>query len=73
MKRRSPVHAAFGDNVCARRLAQGMTQVEFSKKAGIHRTYLAEIESGVRNPSLSIIFQLARASKVSVGVLMKGV
>jgi transcriptional regulator with XRE-family HTH domain len=72
MKRRSPVRGGFGRNVIARRLAQGLTQEEFAKKAGVHRTYLGEIETGVRNPSLKIIFQLARASKVRVADLMKG-
>jgi transcriptional regulator with XRE-family HTH domain len=66
------IRAAFGGNVRARRLRQGLTQHQFARKAGVHRTYLADIEGGKRNPCLTIICQLSHASKVSMSVLMSG-
>jgi DNA-binding XRE family transcriptional regulator len=59
-------------NVLARRWAQGLTQEQFARKVGVHQTYLAEIERGERNPSLKIIYRIARAFKVRMADLMKG-
>jgi len=52
---------AFGAAVQACRQDQEVTQAELAHRAGIHRTYLADIERGFRNPSLRIICQIARA------------
>ena len=60
----------FGCAVQRRRNELGFTQEEFSESAGMHRTYLAGIESGKRNPSLEIIRKLAHALDVSLAVLL---
>lgn len=60
----------FGCAVQRRRNGLGFTQEELSERAGMHRTYLAGIESGARNPSLEIIRKLARALDVSLAVLL---
>jgi transcriptional regulator with XRE-family HTH domain len=39
--------------------------------AGIHRTYVAGIERGYRNPSLKNIVRLARALKIKTVDLFK--
>jgi len=38
----------FGQNVRRLREAQGMTQEEFARKAGINRSYLGGVERGQR-------------------------
>lgn len=47
----------------------GITQEELAWRAGLHRTYLAGIESGARNPSLQSITRLARALNLSLSAL----
>ncbi|MEW6160516.1 MAG: response regulator [Verrucomicrobiota bacterium] len=61
----------FANAVRQRRSELGITQEELAWRAGIHRTYLATIESGARNPSLSSIGKLARALDVSLASLFE--
>ena len=64
--RKPDVRERFGYAVKNRREAAGLTQEELAEKAGIHRTYLSEIERGTRNPSLVNIERLAAALSVSL-------
>jgi len=48
----------------------GWSQEEFADVAGIHRTYVSDIERGARNPTITIIERLAAALKVSAGSLL---
>ncbi len=50
----------FGFAVKLRREELGLTQEELAESAGIHRTYLSDIERGMRNASLLNIERLAR-------------
>lgn len=38
-----------------------MTQEEFADRSGLHRTYISGIERGDRNPTIDIVFAIARA------------
>lgn len=59
----------FGDIVRNRRNHLGVSQEELAERAGLHRTYIADIERGVRNPSLRTIDKVARALDVSISEL----
>ncbi len=63
--------AAFGLAVRARRAQLGITQEELGFRAELHRTYVAGIERGARNPSLESIRRLAQALEVSLGNLFE--
>lgn len=43
------------------RVRLGISQEEFSKRCGLHRTYISDIERGARNMSLRNIQRLAEA------------
>lgn len=61
-KRAGPdIRERFGAAVRDRREALDLTQEAFAELAGIHRTYLSDIERGTRNPSLINIERLATA------------
>jgi CheY-like chemotaxis protein len=47
----------------------GITQEELAGRSGLHRSYVADIERGARNLSLSSIEKLAGALEVSVSAL----
>ena len=55
------IRERFGDAVRARREELGLTQEELADRAGIHRTYLSDVERGSRNISLVNIERLAAA------------
>lgn len=47
------------------RQAQGWSQEELADRSGYHRTYISGIERGVRNPTVTVIDQLANTLKAS--------
>ena len=47
-----------------RREKLGVSQEHLAHDAGIHRTYIGDIERGVRNPSLVNICRVAKALQV---------
>jgi transcriptional regulator with XRE-family HTH domain len=72
-KKRHPVHAAFAENIRVLRWQRGWTQEQFARKAGIHRTYVANAERGARNTSLTMLSKMARGFKISISELTKGI
>ncbi len=56
----------FGQAVRKRRVELDLSQEDLAERADLHRTYLADIERGVRNLSLRNIEKLARALEISI-------
>jgi transcriptional regulator with XRE-family HTH domain len=52
------------------RQAREMTQEQLAERAGVTREYIARLEAGRYDPSLSTIERLAKALKVKVGDLL---
>ncbi|HVO33047.1 MAG TPA: helix-turn-helix transcriptional regulator [Elusimicrobiota bacterium] len=55
----------FGKTVRALRMRRRLSQESLANKANIDRSYMGGIERGERNPSLSVIWRLARALRVT--------
>jgi transcriptional regulator with XRE-family HTH domain len=55
-----------------RRLRQdkGLSQEAFADEAGLHRTYVSDIERGARNPTITVVDKIARALSVPLGRLL---
>ncbi|MCL4366706.1 helix-turn-helix domain-containing protein [Patescibacteria group bacterium] len=64
------IRKAFGQNLRKLRQEKEWTQEELADKAGMHFTYIGQIERGVRNPSLINLYKLAKALNVSAGKLL---
>ena len=60
----------FGKLIRELRHGADITQEDLADRAGLHRTYISLLERGLRNPSLTVIQQLASALKVSMTDLM---
>ncbi|HEV2842755.1 MAG TPA: response regulator [Chthoniobacterales bacterium] len=54
-----------GNAIKEQRSALGISQEELASRAGLHRTYVSEVERGERNPSIASIEKLAQALEVS--------
>jgi transcriptional regulator with XRE-family HTH domain len=65
-----PLLAAFGIAVRQLRLGRGLTQEGLAEAAGIHRTYIGDVERGLRNVSLMNIVRIARALSVESSTLL---
>ncbi len=50
---------------------RGLTQEQLAEKAGVSRTYLARLETGRQDPTLSTLEKLAKALGVRVGRLLE--
>lgn len=61
----------LGANVRHLRESMGWSQDKLSEKSGLHRTYISGIERGTRNPTISIVDQVARSLNVPVSMLFK--
>src|SRR5258707_749621 len=73
-KRTKPdVRERFGTAVKFRREELGLTQEDLADRAGIHRTYLSDVERGTRNLSLINIEKLAAALSVTMSKLFESV
>ena len=63
------IRERFGYAVKVRREALGLTQEDLADKAGIHRTYLSDVERGTRNLSLVNIERLAAGLSILMSEL----
>lgn len=61
MRRRMVFTKAFGLVVREARARARLTQERLAFKAGIHPTYLSQVERGLKSPSLEVVGALARA------------
>jgi transcriptional regulator with XRE-family HTH domain len=66
---KADIRERFGDAVRARREQLGLTQEDLADKAGIHRTYLSDVERGSRNVSLVNIERIGIALSLTLAEL----
>ena len=60
----SPAAKAFGDRVRARRQELGDSQEDLAAAAGLHWTFVGQVERGRRNISLHNILKLAHGARL---------
>ncbi len=60
----------LGQNVRKLREAKGWSQEDYADRAGIHRTYVSDIERGRRNPTITVVERLAQPLGVTSGSLL---
>lgn len=65
------IHEVLARNVRVFREMRGWSQEELAERAEVHRTYVSQVERGLRNPTILIVARLARALKVSAADLLK--
>ena len=60
----------FGQAVRRLRLAKGISQEKLAELAGIHRTYIGDVERGKRNIALINMVRIAGALGMPLGQLI---
>lgn len=58
-------------NVQRLRRDRGLSQEELGARARVHQTYLSQVESAKRNPSIDVIERLAEALGVDISALFQ--
>ena len=66
------IRTRLGQNVRRLREAKGWSQEDYADRAGIHRTYVSDIERGRRNPTVTLVEKLAKPLGVTAGQLLDG-
>jgi transcriptional regulator with XRE-family HTH domain len=64
------IRRRVGLNVRKFRGELGLSQEELAFEAGLHRTYISGVERGIRNPTVTVLEQIARALDVPAGRLL---
>ena len=60
----------LGRNVRRERIRQGLSQEALALDAGMKRSYLSDLERGVRNPTVRALGRLAEALDVEAAELL---
>ena len=50
-----------------------MSQEELAEASGTHRTYVSQLERGIRNPTVTVLARLAIALKVELPDLFRNI
>lgn len=61
----------LGRNVRERRAKLGLSQEEVAFRAGMKRSYLSDLERGVRNPTVRALGRLAVALELDASELLR--
>jgi transcriptional regulator with XRE-family HTH domain len=64
------IRKRLGRNVRRLREEKGWSQEAFADEVGIHRTYVSDIERGVRNPTIIVVEKLAKPLGIAPGSLL---
>ena len=64
------IRQRLGRNVRRLREEKGWSQEDYADRAGIHRTYVSDIERGRRNQSVTVVERLAKPLSIDAGRLL---
>jgi transcriptional regulator with XRE-family HTH domain len=59
-----------GANIKRLREAQGLSQEELAHRSGLHRTYVSQLERGVKNATIVSLAKIADGLKTSMTALV---
>ena len=65
------VYLSLGKRIKNLREKKSITQMELADKAGLARSYIGQIESGLKNASLETIVSIANILEVSIEEILK--
>ncbi len=66
------LNSKLGKRIRALRAEKGWSQVEMADFLGMNRGYLSELETGKRDPSLSVLKTIADGLSISLSRLLDG-
>jgi transcriptional regulator with XRE-family HTH domain len=72
MKIVSQTHKKFGERLKELRSKNNFTQEDLADKVGVDRSYMGFLERGEKNPTLEKLTLIAKAFKISLSELFKG-
>lgn len=64
------IDGAFAKILRELRVSKGFSQETLGQEVGIHRTYVSQLERGLKSPSLKTLYKIARVLEVPLSEIM---
>ncbi|NUM33715.1 MAG: helix-turn-helix transcriptional regulator [Candidatus Brocadiae bacterium] len=64
------VRVAFANILKHLRKQRNINQEKFGEMVGLHRTYISQLERGLKSPSLDVLYHIANSLNIKLSVLM---
>ena len=64
------IRQRLASNLRRLRQEKGWSQEEYADRAGVHRTYVSDLERGARNPTITVVEKLSVPFQVTAGSLL---
>jgi transcriptional regulator with XRE-family HTH domain len=64
-------NSVFGHVLARLRGAAALSQEELAYRAGIHRTYVSQVERGLKSPTITVVLQLSKALDTKPSEIMR--
>ncbi|PSF38638.1 XRE family transcriptional regulator [Aphanothece hegewaldii CCALA 016] len=64
------INKVIGRVLLQSRTKAKLSQEELAYRAGIHRTYVSQIERGLKSPTLSVLFKISKALNTTASNLI---
>ncbi|WP_354163983.1 MULTISPECIES: helix-turn-helix transcriptional regulator [unclassified Bradyrhizobium] len=61
----------LGKIISGLRQSAGLSQEELAERAGIHRTYVSQIERGLKSPTIVMLLKLSKALETPPSKIMR--
>ena len=63
----------LGQEIQRRRAEKGWSQEYLAEITGLHRTYISQLERGLKSPSIRVLNHITRALEVRMSEFLRGV
>jgi len=67
------VNKAIAQTISKLRHEANISQEELADRAGIHRTYVSQIERSLKSPTLQVLMKIAKALNTSASGIIKDI
>ncbi|MEB3278384.1 MAG: helix-turn-helix transcriptional regulator [Lyngbya sp.] len=64
------INKTLGQVIAKYRKIANISQEELADRTGIHRTYVSQIERGLKSPTLSILFEISKSLNTTASSLI---
>jgi transcriptional regulator with XRE-family HTH domain len=71
-KKDEVVQQALGRRIRQLREKKGWSQEDFAARSGLHRTFVGNIERGLKNTTILTLMMISKALGISVAELLRG-
>lgn len=61
----------LGENIKKERIEKELSQEQLAEETGLHRTYISQLERGLRNPTITTLSKITKVLNVSLDALIK--